>query len=213
MDEYAPELRERFRMIWRHKVMIIATASVAALVALVYSLTLPKSYEAQSQLVIRPILPQAAFASSSLATAEGGPLGLDVSIDSQAEVVRSGSVARRVGRSLGIPAPPSLLTESVTVAPITNEILGITVSASSPRLAAQLANAFANEYLAYRRDSAATAVEAVAQDLSVRLEGLEETVAELDDAIVSLSVQIADLPATEVAQRAALQAEVDRYRA
>jgi Chain length determinant protein len=80
MDEYAPELRERFRMIWRHKVMIIATASVAALVALVYSLALPKTYEAQSQLVIRPILPQAAFASSGLATAEGGPLGLDVSI-------------------------------------------------------------------------------------------------------------------------------------
>jgi polysaccharide biosynthesis transport protein len=213
MDEYAPELRERFRMIWRHKVMIIATASVAALVALVYSLALPKTYEAQSQLVIRPILPQAAFASSGLATAEGGPLGLDVSIDSQAEVVRSGSVARRVARSLGISAPPSVLTESVTVEPVTNEILGITVSASSPRLAAQLANAFANEYLAYRRDSAARAVDAVAQDLSVRLEGLEGTVAELDDAIVSLSVQIADLPATEVAQRAALQAEVDRYRA
>jgi polysaccharide biosynthesis transport protein len=213
MDEYAPELRERFRMIWRHKVMIIATASVAALVALVYSLALPKTYEAQSQLVIRPILPQAAFASSGLATAEGGPLGLDVSIDSQAEVVRSGSVARRVARSLGISTPPSVLTESVTVEPVTNEILGITVSASSPRLAAQLANAFANEYLAYRRDSAARAVDAVAQDLSVRLEGLEGTVAELDDAIVSLSVQIADLPATEVAQRAALQAEVDRYRA
>jgi succinoglycan biosynthesis transport protein ExoP len=213
MDEYAPELRERFRMIWRHKLIIVATASVAALVALVYSLALPKTYEAQSQLVIRPILPQAAFASSGLATAEGGPLGLDVSIDSQAEVVRSGSVAKRVARSLGISTPPSVLTESVTVEPVTNEILGITVSASSPRLAAQLANAFANEYLAYRRDSAARAVDAVAQDLSVRLEGLEGTVAELDDAIVSLSVRIADLPATEVAQRAALQAEVDRYRA
>lgn len=213
MDEYAPELRERLRMIWRHKLMIIATASVAALTALVYSLTLPKTYEAQSQLVIRPILPQAAFASSGLATAEGGPLGLDVSIDSQAEVVRSGSVARRVASSLGISTPPGLLTESVTVEPVTNEILGITVSASSSRFAAQLANGFANEYLAYRRDSAARAVDAVAQDLSVRLEGLEGTVAELDDAIVSLSVQIADLPATEVAQRAALQAEVDRYRA
>jgi polysaccharide biosynthesis transport protein len=213
MDEYAPELRERLRMIWHNKPMIIATAAVAGLIAFFFSLTLPKTYEAESRLVIRPILPQAAFASSGLATAEGGPLGLDVSIDSQAEVVRSGSVARRVASSLGISTPVELLTESVTVEPVTNEILGITVSASSPRFAARLANAFANEYLAYRRDSAARAVDAVAQDLSVRLEGLEGTVAELDDTIVSLSVQIADLPATEVAQRAALQAEVDRYRA
>lgn len=213
MDEYAPELRERLRMIWHNKPMIIATAAVAGLIAFFYSLTLPKTYEAESRLVIRPILPQAAFASSGLATAEGGPLGLDVSIDSQAEVVRSGSVAGRVASSLGISTPVHLLTESVTVEPVTNEILGITVSASSPRFTARLANAFASEYLAYRRDSAARAVDAVAQDLSVRLEGLEGTVAELDDTIVSLSVQIADLPATEVAQRAALQAEVDRYRA
>jgi succinoglycan biosynthesis transport protein ExoP len=213
MDEYAPELRERLRMIWHNKPMIIATAAVAGLIAFVYSMALPKTYETESRLVIRPILPQAAFASSGLATAEGGPLGLDVSIDSQAEVVRSGSVARRVANSLGISTPIDVLTESVMVEPVTNEILGITVSASSPRFAARLANAFANEYLAYRRDSAARAVDAVAEDLSVRLEGLEASVAELDDTIVSLSVQIADLPATEAAQRAALQAEVDRYRA
>jgi capsular exopolysaccharide synthesis family protein len=213
MDEYAPELRERFRMIWHSKTMIIATAAVAGVIAFAYSLMLPKTYEAESRLVIRPILPQAAFASSGLATAEGGPLGLDVSIDSQAEVVRSGSVARRVASSLGMATPVDELTESVAVEPVTNEILGITVSASGPRLASRLANAFANEYLEYRRDSAGRAVDAVAQDLSVRIEGLEATVSELDDSIVSLSVQAADLPATEVAQRAALQAEIDRYRA
>jgi polysaccharide biosynthesis transport protein len=212
MEEYAPELRDRIRMLWRHQLMIVGTAGVAALAALVYSLGQSKTYQAESELVVRPILPQAAFASSGLATAEGGPLGLDASVDTQAEVVRSGSVAKRVAQSLGISTPPEVLSDSVTVEPVTNEVLRITATALTPRLASRLANAFANEYLAYRRDSAANSVEAVAQDLSGRIEGLESTVEELDSTIVSLAVQIADVPAGDVGTRAALQAEVERNR-
>ncbi len=189
--------------LWRRKALIIFTTVVAATGALWFSLRQMDVYRASSRVVVRPVLPQAAFTSLGLGSAYGGPLGLEVSIETQAEVVRSGPVASTVGERLGLAVPPEVLAGSISVAPLTNELLEIQSSAPNGELAAALANGFADEYLDYRRRTAIRALEQIVTNLESQAAGVEHQIVEKD-------AQIADLltgpgAGSPSARRAALE--------
>jgi capsular exopolysaccharide synthesis family protein len=195
--------------LWRRKGLIIFATIVAATGALWFSLRQIDMYRASSRVVVRPVLPQAAFTSLGLGTAFGGPLGLEVSIETQAEVVRSGPVASAVGEQLGLSVAPEVLAGSISVAPLTNELLEIQSSAPNGELAAALANGFADEYLDHRRTSAIQALEEIVTNLESQAAGVEGEIGEKD-------AQISDLltgprAGSPTARRAALdQLQIER---
>jgi capsular exopolysaccharide synthesis family protein len=162
LDEYEVRSGRTLNRLWRRKTLIVFTTLMAIGAALWFALTQPQSYQASSRLVVRPVLPQAAFTSIGLGSVVGGPLGLDVSIETQAEVVRSEPVANRVGQELGLSVPSAVLVRSVSVAPVTAELLEIEASAPSAEMSAALANGFAEKYLDYRRDAAIGEIERLA---------------------------------------------------
>jgi Mrp family chromosome partitioning ATPase/capsular polysaccharide biosynthesis protein len=186
VEEYGSRSGRTLVRLWRRKGLIIFATVVAAIGALWFSLGQMDVYRATSRVVVRPVFPQAAFTSLGLGSAYGGPLGFEVSIETQAEVVRSGPVASAVGERLGLSVPPEVLAGSISVAALTNELLEIQSSAPNGRLAAALANGFADEYLDYRRRTAIRALEEIVTNLQSQATGLDSQIAETDAQIGDL---------------------------
>ncbi len=100
-----------------------------------------KTYEANSQLLVTPLPPTASVAGLGLVVQSSDPLR---DVETASGFVTTTSVAERVERSLNISGAPGAVLGKVKVAPIAeSDIVNVTASASSPKAAQQLANAFA----------------------------------------------------------------------
>ncbi len=137
-------LRERW---W---VILLATLICAA-AALGQSLSSTKQYEATAKLLLRK---------SSLSTAVVGTDVFPSSIDPQRDtttdilLITSGEVARGVKQSLQSREPASTLAGKVKVASEQNaDVIDVTARDTSPTQSARLANAFASQYVAFRRNA------------------------------------------------------------
>jgi capsular exopolysaccharide synthesis family protein len=187
VEDRAVGLGEKLALLGRNRLLILLAVVATAGGALWFSFSQPKTYSAGSRLIVRPVLSQAAFTSLGLVTAYGGPLGLEATIETQAEILRSGVVARRVTDTLGLSTLPESLAGSIEVVPVTDELLEVIATARAPKLAADMANAFPQEYLEYRRESATAAVNQITEDLRTREEAIERTVEELDARIFAIA--------------------------
>jgi capsular exopolysaccharide synthesis family protein len=187
LDEYEVRSGRTLNRLWRRKTLITCTTLTAIAGALWFAIRQPQSYQASAQLVVRPVLPPAAFSSTGLGSTIGGPLGLEVSIETQAEIARSRPVAERVAQELGLAVPPTALASSVTVTPVTTELLEIEASAPDPQLSAALANGFARQYLEYRRDVAIEELQKIANRLQAQADGLDDDILAEDQRIAELT--------------------------
>lgn len=190
MEEQVTDIRETLGIIWRRKALILGTMALVALAAVAYSAGKPKVYTAKSRLVVRPVVQQQGFSPSG---SSSSPLGKDISIESQSEILKSPVVARRVHRALGSSASAGALGRAVSVRVVTDELLEITASARTPQHAADLANTFADEYIEYRREEARVALEQVAQDIENQIAGLEGKVEPIEAEILERKVEVTRL--------------------
>ena len=98
--------------------------------------------------------------------------------------VKTGEVPRRVAERIGYDGEPAVLGARVTLEP--DEAvgtLGITATSGSASQAAELANAFAEETLAYLGDEAQTAQREQIERLNEQLTTLQVAIDDLDDRI------------------------------
>jgi Mrp family chromosome partitioning ATPase/capsular polysaccharide biosynthesis protein len=170
MEDETFALRDVLRVLRRHRAQILAAIMLAVLAALVISFAQPKRYTAESQLLLGPAVPDAVLPDAR-GSSDLGPLGLDVPSETQARVVTSPLVASRVVRSLRLsPDQETLkeLTKSVQAKAVAENLLLITTNAPTRLEAAALANGFAGEYLAYRRELANEALGTLARDYQRR---------------------------------------------
>jgi capsular polysaccharide biosynthesis protein len=176
--DYAGVLRRRWRI-------VLALTLVGLVGAFGYVTVAPKIYAATAAVFV-----SATGASSTAGQATGSRAtgGGQVNLDTEAQIVTSGTVATIAGKTLKSPLKPYKLSSEITVAvPPNSQVLNITCSTSSGQGAADCANAFANAYL-QNRSANATAT------LNDQLKSLATKVGALDKAISSLSAKISSLP-------------------
>ncbi|MGA2454096.1 MAG: polysaccharide biosynthesis tyrosine autokinase [Solirubrobacteraceae bacterium] len=143
---------ELLSVLWRRKLIVITVvlASVALSVAL--SLRSPKEYSASSQLLFRePNFTEALFGNNLFSNGQEEPARTtQTSID----VVTSLAVGQEAESLLKLKEPVSSLLGSISVSPNSNaNIATIKATRGSPTEAAAVANAFAEGYITYRRQT------------------------------------------------------------
>ena len=136
--------------------------------------------------VIRPVVPPAAL--NWYSNSSAGPLGLDVEPESEAQIARSGVVVERVAKDLRVTA--RALPGWISVRVVTNHLLGFTGCSTRPAAAAQVAQTFAEGYLAYRREGAARTLATIADQMKQQVDGANRDIAALDTQILRVSQRI-----------------------
>jgi len=131
-------------------VILTVVASVAIATAL--SLRSPKQYAASAELLLRdPGFAQALFGNNLFSTGQQEP---QRTTQTAIDVITSLNVGAQAASRLKNNEPVSSLVESITVTPNTNaDIATIKAIRSTPRGAAAVANAFAEGYIIYRRQT------------------------------------------------------------
>jgi polysaccharide biosynthesis transport protein len=143
---------ELLSVLWRRKFVVLATIIVAVGAAVALSERKPKQYSSSAQLLFRdPGFAQALFGNNLFSTGQQEP---QRTTQTNIDVVTSLNVASEAKNLLRTSEPVGSLLESVTVTPNNNaDIATIKATRSSPREAAALANAFAEGYIVYRRQT------------------------------------------------------------
>lgn len=129
----------------RHLRWIAAASLVGVLGGLALSLVQPSSFSATASVALTPVPVYVMPSVSELAPPP-------VSIDTDAQLLRSSTVLAAVGRELGTDTARTEEHLSVTATANTS-ILHVTVSATDPRAAARAADAAANALIDVRRTS------------------------------------------------------------
>jgi succinoglycan biosynthesis transport protein ExoP len=161
--------------------VVVATVVVAVIIALALSLRSPKQYSASAQLLFRdPGFAQALFGNNLFSTGQQEP---QRTTQTNIDVVTSLNVAAEAAGLLKTKEPVSSLLESISVSPNADaDIATIKATRSSPREAAAVANAFADGYIVYRRQTdrstVAQAEELVGQSLKSAAPGEQTKLAE-----------------------------------
>jgi succinoglycan biosynthesis transport protein ExoP len=141
--------------IWARKWLVLAIVAVATAATYAYFSTQPKEYTASTNVFVQPSeLDRALFGTAS----ETDP---DRNTANMASLLRSRTVAERVARRLDYRGPTTELSSKLEVERAEgNDFVTIRTTASTPRGAARLANAFAEALIAHREATTRARVQA-----------------------------------------------------
>jgi len=144
-------LQWAFDALRRRRAVLLLSALVIPAVAAAFSLAATKQYSASASLLFRdPALDQKLFGSSYLAPSRDPVREAATNARLVSLEVVSDRTARRLGRGL----TGEDITEAVAVSPEgQSDLVSVEGTQPDPRFAAVLANTFANEYIAIRREA------------------------------------------------------------
>jgi uncharacterized protein involved in exopolysaccharide biosynthesis len=140
-----PRLSDYPRFVRRHWILIGVLAFLGLQVGLVWSLGQPTTYSATASVALTPVPKYLSPLSPEIAPPE-------VTIDTDAQLLRSPAVRTAVAQALGTDPDTAAGQLSVTATPISN-VLHVTVTAGNPRAAAAAANAAVTELIDVRRNA------------------------------------------------------------
>src|SRR5215469_16747404 len=176
--EYTGVLRRRWPI-------AVAGALIGVVAALAYTTVAPKTYIATAA-----VYPRTTGANVGNGLQGNRTNNALVNLDTEAQLITSGTVAGLAGNMMHSPLTDSQLAKEITVTvPPNSQVLDITCAASTAAAAATCANAFAAAYLQNRHTNAAAA-------LSVRIQGLQGKVTALRKSMAKLQTAIGALPKT-----------------
>ena len=144
---------ELLSVLWRRRLIVITVVIISVAVAVALSLRSPKQYSASSELLFRETGFAQALFGSSLFTS-GGAEEPQRTTQTSIDVVTSAAVGEEAESLLKIKEPVGSLVGSISVSPNADaNIATITATRANPREAAAVANAFAEGYITYRRQT------------------------------------------------------------
>jgi non-specific protein-tyrosine kinase len=161
------DLRTYLRILWRRKLLIVIAGLVVAGAAYFSESAKTELYQSSSQLLVSRSLAETLFDPLR------GYVDPDRALANQIRVIQSPALSERVAAKLGYTAAVSAGASG------SEDILTLTAVDTDPKRAAAVANAYAEEYVDYRR--------------SQGLEGTAEAQAELESRIRDLESQIQDI--------------------
>lgn len=143
---------ELLAVLWRRKAVVAVVVAVTVGVSLGLSMRSAKQYGASAQLLFRdPGFAQALFGNNLFSTGAEEP---QRTTQTSVDVVSSYNVAAVAAKILKTKVPLEDLVRSIAVTPNANaDIAVVEATRPSPREAAAVANAFAEGYVTYRRQS------------------------------------------------------------
>ena len=169
-------LRHYVRVIRRRKLIVIASIVLVTATAFGASAMRSKVYESSAEVLLQSRLTESIFAAFTK----------QASIPTEIQVLKSAPVAALVKEKLGS-AP------GVVVSPVTQtDVFEIRAQNGDPQRAADVANAYANSYIEYRRKQAV-------DDLLRAGEQIEKQITELQLQIDDLTTQIASAGPRQIA--------------
>lgn len=193
----------RYLQALREHWLLIAAIVVAAVAAAVfYSATAQKRYQASTDVLITPV-------STSDNTFVGIGLLRESSDQSRsvltaARLVKTPEVAARVKEDLGLADSPEHILKGITVTPLgQSNIVSVGAEESSPSLAADLANAFADQTIALRTERFQDELTTTINRLRAQLRALGPNPSTTES--TALEQRIADLSGLVGAQDPTLQ--------
>lgn len=205
------DLNEYLDVLRRRSLIVVIATLVGSLLALGVSLVQTPIYTARAQILLEPPadLPAGIRPSQAL------------SVETEARLLASASVAERAREMLGTRTSPNELLEHLTVQTTPDTlVLDVLYADPDPDVAAATANAFAEAYVAFRRESTLaqitarrTAIEQQLDDLraqqraetrvlrttdpgSAEYQAAQDALDRLDVQITVLVSQLASLPTT-----------------
>jgi polysaccharide biosynthesis transport protein len=154
----------------RRRWLVIAGVILACVfVAALKHANAPKHYEATSSVRFQ----SGTLSDAALQVAPSGGVEPQREADTEVLVAHSSEVAQGVRQQLGLSVPASQLLEEVKVETAQNaDILNIIASTGNPVEAARLANAFAQQYIAFRASSQLSGIKTAQSKLQQQIRGL-----------------------------------------
>jgi receptor protein-tyrosine kinase len=181
VNQYADLLLARWR--W-----IVLAVLLALLAAGVYLAKTPDTYKATADVLVTPI-PRG----SSSYVGLGLPMESDDptrDVETASRLIETPAVAARVKSQLGLAASPNALLGDVSAAPVAQaSLVAITATASSPRRAAQIANAFARVTIALRTQRLNAQLDVLIPELRAEVKAVSAT----EQAFDPLTARLRDL--------------------
>ena len=159
---------ELLSVLWRRKLIVITVIVASVAISVALSLRSPKEYSASAQLLFRePDFTQALFGNNLFSNGQEEP---QRTTQTSIDVVTSLAVGAEAESLLKLKEPVGSLIESISVSPNSDaDIATIKATRGNPLEAAAVANAFAEGYITYRRQtdraSIAQAEELVGQSI------------------------------------------------
>jgi polysaccharide biosynthesis transport protein len=143
---------ELLSVLWRRKLVVITVLVVSVGLALALSVRSPKQYSASAQILFRePNFTEALFGNNLFSNGQEEPAR---TTQTNIDVVTSLAVGAEAESVLKLKEPVSSLLGSVSVSPNSNaNIATIEATRAAPVEAAAVANAFAEGYITYRRQT------------------------------------------------------------
>ena len=184
------DLGRLWSVLWNGKGTILLSIVVALLLAAAFVLLAPRKYTATTQILMDPMDLRAAQADVSTTIPQSDAAVLQV--ESQARVIGSDNILRRVVESEGLDHDPEFESGAKSQAeiPLTalnnlrkhvdikrperTYVIEVSVTSEDPVKAARIANAIAQTYLTEQTEVRANAARQVSQSLSGRLKELQE---------------------------------------
>jgi Mrp family chromosome partitioning ATPase len=187
--DFGTRVREQLRALREQKWLLIACVVLTTAAALAYALTRTELYQASSRILLQE---------SDLGTTITGLQGGGQLPDPEREVATAlelalqPAVAQRVVREVDFPiTADELLTKTKAAAEGNSRLLSFTVVDPDPARAAVLANAYARQYVNYRRDTNREAIERAVNGVRAQLQLAEA--GDQDSRVQSLQQQLGAL--------------------
>jgi uncharacterized protein involved in exopolysaccharide biosynthesis len=139
-----PLWSDHMKFVRRHRVWIGALMGLGLVIGYAWSLTQPTSFSATASVAITPVPMYVTASTSEL-------LPPPVTIDTDAQLLRSPSVRRAVATALGLKADATAGQHLSVSASANTDVLHVTVSARSAQAAADAANAAVAAFIQVRR--------------------------------------------------------------
>jgi polysaccharide biosynthesis transport protein len=178
------------RVLWERKLLVVAVVVACVGASVAVSLTSEKEYTAESSLLLRdPGFARTLFGSDLF---EGG-VDPERVTSTKIAVIESPAVTQRVENVVSRRFPGTDVAGAVEVEPNENsDVVTITATTDDPEKAAAIANAYANQYIAYQRELDRAKVQAAQELVRRNLDALpEESTSEragLQDSLEQLTV-------------------------
>ncbi len=179
MDQDLIQLGDHVAILRRRWRIIALTLLLGLGLGLGLALTQPAVYRGEASLLLEP--------GTASASASGVVMSAE-EVATQADVVSSLAVAEQVVSRLGLDEDPSELLDDLTIEVVDNKrVLSVSALRSRPDTAADVANAFAQEYITYREEEASTVQATVRETYSEQLTTIRNRLSEVRSDLVGAS--------------------------
>ncbi len=171
------ELRDYLNVIRARKWVIIQAVVIVTLTALVVSFLQAPSYEGTAKVLISGQDIGSAILGTAISELSSQP---ERGLQTQVQLMQLRPLAENVIRKLGLKTEPDVLLKTIEVSAVgQTNIVEVKVTAGDARLAAQIANAMADEFVTWSRDYKRESIKAAADEVQQRLDQAKQEVLEL----------------------------------